>query len=239
MSKKDFNSFYCINMCYIIQVIQRQLEEVGEKQRDLEERGVAIEKILRGEAGIQQHVNTQQRFMSVSEPEQDITKLILMTKRCAITPCSNPQYTADQWSSTVKASLFCFLIAVHMLLRPFRNKALPCNPSLVKSLYIQLMVVLTIGKPWLYCSSFTVEGFVCVLVIARACEVEAKCVCVFEVWSKCNLVFLVMSLQNLYKNFASSSWLLLSPPNSAPFVDFYFPAPFIPCSLFGLSLYPA
>uniref|UniRef100_A0A669D0F3 F-actin monooxygenase n=1 Tax=Oreochromis niloticus TaxID=8128 RepID=A0A669D0F3_ORENI len=33
------------------QVIQRQLEEVGEKQRDLEERGVAIEKIIRGETG--------------------------------------------------------------------------------------------------------------------------------------------------------------------------------------------
>ncbi|XP_040893606.1 protein-methionine sulfoxide oxidase mical2b isoform X3 [Toxotes jaculatrix] len=31
------------------QAIQRQLEEVGEKQRDLEERGVAIEKIIRGE----------------------------------------------------------------------------------------------------------------------------------------------------------------------------------------------
>ncbi|XP_056243789.1 F-actin-monooxygenase mical2b isoform X4 [Seriola aureovittata] len=31
------------------QVIQRQLEEVGEKQRDLEERGVSIEKIIRGE----------------------------------------------------------------------------------------------------------------------------------------------------------------------------------------------
>ncbi|XP_039988784.1 protein-methionine sulfoxide oxidase mical2b isoform X5 [Xiphias gladius] len=31
------------------QVIQRQLEEVGEKQRDVEERGVAIEKIIRGE----------------------------------------------------------------------------------------------------------------------------------------------------------------------------------------------
>ncbi|KAM4618551.1 F-actin-monooxygenase mical2b [Polymixia lowei] len=33
------------------QVVQRQLEEVGEKQRDLEERGVTIEKILRGETG--------------------------------------------------------------------------------------------------------------------------------------------------------------------------------------------
>ncbi|XP_067091697.1 F-actin-monooxygenase mical2b isoform X2 [Osmerus mordax] len=31
------------------QVIQRQLEEVGEKQRDLEESGVSIEKLLRGE----------------------------------------------------------------------------------------------------------------------------------------------------------------------------------------------
>nr|XP_057930535.1 F-actin-monooxygenase mical2b isoform X2 [Doryrhamphus excisus] len=33
------------------QVIQRQLEEVGEKQRDVEDRGVAIEKIIREEAG--------------------------------------------------------------------------------------------------------------------------------------------------------------------------------------------
>uniref|UniRef100_A0A4W5KBZ3 F-actin monooxygenase n=1 Tax=Hucho hucho TaxID=62062 RepID=A0A4W5KBZ3_9TELE len=32
------------------QVIQRQLDEVGEKQKDLEERGVTIEKVLRGES---------------------------------------------------------------------------------------------------------------------------------------------------------------------------------------------
>lgn len=38
----------------VVQVIQRQLEEVGEKQRDVEERGVAIEKIIRGETGTQQ-----------------------------------------------------------------------------------------------------------------------------------------------------------------------------------------
>lgn len=34
-----------------MQVIQRQLEEVEEKQRALEERGVALEKLLRGETG--------------------------------------------------------------------------------------------------------------------------------------------------------------------------------------------
>ncbi|XP_077424095.1 F-actin-monooxygenase mical2b-like isoform X6 [Vanacampus margaritifer] len=39
------------------QVIQRQLEEVGEKQRDLEERGVAIEKVLRGETGADSQTN--------------------------------------------------------------------------------------------------------------------------------------------------------------------------------------
>lgn len=33
------------------QIIQRQLEQVEEKQRQLEERGVAVEKALRGEAG--------------------------------------------------------------------------------------------------------------------------------------------------------------------------------------------
>ncbi|XP_057691960.1 F-actin-monooxygenase mical2b isoform X3 [Corythoichthys intestinalis] len=39
------------------QMIQRQLEEVGEKQRDLEEQGVAIEKIIRGETGIDNQTN--------------------------------------------------------------------------------------------------------------------------------------------------------------------------------------
>lgn len=42
----------------IAQAIQRQLEEVAEKQRDLEERGVAIEKIIRGETGTEQHTKT-------------------------------------------------------------------------------------------------------------------------------------------------------------------------------------
>ncbi len=34
------------------QIIQRQLEQVEVKQRQLEEKGVAVEKALRGEAGI-------------------------------------------------------------------------------------------------------------------------------------------------------------------------------------------
>lgn len=42
----------------IFQAIQRQLEEVAEKQRDLEERGVGIEKIIRGETGTKQHSHT-------------------------------------------------------------------------------------------------------------------------------------------------------------------------------------
>lgn len=37
--------------CLSAQIIQRQLEQVEEKQRQLEERGVAVEKALRGEAG--------------------------------------------------------------------------------------------------------------------------------------------------------------------------------------------
>lgn len=36
---------------FTVQAIQRQLEEVAEKQRDLEERGVAIEKNIRREDG--------------------------------------------------------------------------------------------------------------------------------------------------------------------------------------------
>ena len=46
-------SYFCI-----FQAIQRQLEEVAEKQRDLEERGVGIEKIIRGETGTKQNSHT-------------------------------------------------------------------------------------------------------------------------------------------------------------------------------------
>ncbi|XP_051917950.1 F-actin-monooxygenase mical2b-like isoform X2 [Hippocampus zosterae] len=42
------------------QVIQRQLEEVGEKQRDLEERGVALEKLIRGETGTDNQTNDEE-----------------------------------------------------------------------------------------------------------------------------------------------------------------------------------
>ncbi|XP_041853234.1 protein-methionine sulfoxide oxidase mical2b isoform X2 [Melanotaenia boesemani] len=42
------------------QVIQRQLEEVGEKQRDIEERGVAIEKIIRGETDSPQSADSDE-----------------------------------------------------------------------------------------------------------------------------------------------------------------------------------
>ncbi len=52
-----FFSILIISMSHfcIAQAIQRQLEEVAEKQRDLEERGVAIEKIIRGETGTEQY----------------------------------------------------------------------------------------------------------------------------------------------------------------------------------------
>ncbi|XP_055789919.1 protein-methionine sulfoxide oxidase mical3a-like isoform X3 [Salvelinus fontinalis] len=43
------------------QIIQRQLEQVEEKQRQLEERGVAVEKALRGEAVVEPIVGTPRR----------------------------------------------------------------------------------------------------------------------------------------------------------------------------------
>ncbi|XP_039664326.1 protein-methionine sulfoxide oxidase mical2b-like [Perca fluviatilis] len=46
------------------QAIQRQLEEVSEKQRDLEERGVAIEKIIRGETESSQTDDEVQLYQS-------------------------------------------------------------------------------------------------------------------------------------------------------------------------------
>ncbi len=42
------------------QIIQRQLEQVEVKQRQLEEKGVAVEKALRGEAGICQSSEHQE-----------------------------------------------------------------------------------------------------------------------------------------------------------------------------------
>uniref|UniRef100_A0A8C5EN83 F-actin monooxygenase n=1 Tax=Gouania willdenowi TaxID=441366 RepID=A0A8C5EN83_GOUWI len=45
--------------------IQRQLEEVGEKQRDLEERGVAIEKIIRGETDDHEEAHLYQSWFKL------------------------------------------------------------------------------------------------------------------------------------------------------------------------------
>ncbi|CAI5668029.1 unnamed protein product [Oreochromis niloticus] len=60
------------------QVIQRQLEEVGEKQRDLEERGVAIEKIIRGETESPQTDNSDE-----AQLYQSWFKLVLEKNRLA------------------------------------------------------------------------------------------------------------------------------------------------------------
>lgn len=58
------------------QIIQRQLEQVEEKQRQLEERGVAVEKALRGEAGNDLslvHLNPfSVRFFSLSWPAHTV-----------------------------------------------------------------------------------------------------------------------------------------------------------------------
>lgn len=60
--------------CFLIpQIIQRQLEQVEEKQRQLEERGVAVEKALRGEAGISlflSHFIPRMRCWRVKASEQ-------------------------------------------------------------------------------------------------------------------------------------------------------------------------
>lgn len=47
-------------------MIQRQLQQVEEKQRQLEERGVMVEKALRGEAGkdTQKHIHTEHGLFS-------------------------------------------------------------------------------------------------------------------------------------------------------------------------------
>lgn len=48
----------------LFQMIQRQLQQVEEKQRQLEERGVMVEKALRGEAGKDTHIYTEHGLFS-------------------------------------------------------------------------------------------------------------------------------------------------------------------------------
>lgn len=57
-------------MCVCVQIIQRQLEQVEEKQRQLEERGVAVEKALRGEAGNKLYI---QFFIYLYHHKLDVT----------------------------------------------------------------------------------------------------------------------------------------------------------------------
>ncbi|KAG7274822.1 hypothetical protein CRUP_038795, partial [Coryphaenoides rupestris] len=57
------------------QAIQRHLEEVGERQREVEERGVAIEKSLRGETGESVQANEE------NEPNQSWFNLVLEKNR--------------------------------------------------------------------------------------------------------------------------------------------------------------
>ncbi|KAI5623875.1 protein-methionine sulfoxide oxidase mical3a isoform X4 [Silurus asotus] len=60
------------------QIIQRQLEQVEEKQRQLEERGVAVEKALRGEAGLHKgsSVSPKQRKRRSGMGKKDDPKLM-------------------------------------------------------------------------------------------------------------------------------------------------------------------
>lgn len=169
-------------------MIQRQLEEVGEKQRDLEERGVAIEKIIRGETGtkwcIYTHTHTR-----ISDSFWAWTRHYKATFN----------YRTLHYNTLVQATIHLSGIPLwkpwiffysFFCQCPFRKKnALPCNPGLVKSLYIQLMVVFTMDSERLYCC-FIFLQYIALFVFqwfVRTCQVDVKqmpsvCVCVFVVW---------------------------------------------------------
>ncbi|XP_035381060.1 protein-methionine sulfoxide oxidase mical3a isoform X2 [Electrophorus electricus] len=70
------------------QIIQRQLEQVEEKQRHLEERGVAVEKALRGEAGLGRAARVKGRSDYWGESNYtEILDLHLGVERYVGTPC--------------------------------------------------------------------------------------------------------------------------------------------------------
>ncbi|XP_055795751.1 protein-methionine sulfoxide oxidase mical3a-like isoform X6 [Salvelinus fontinalis] len=77
------------------QTIQRQLEQVEEKQRQLEERGVAVEKALRGEAVVEPFVGTPRR------------------RPISFCPCCSPEAKAG--SSTQEHSHSIFVCTVFFL----------------------------------------------------------------------------------------------------------------------------
>lgn len=123
------------------QAIQRQLEEVAEKQRDLEERGVAIEKTIRGETerGTEPYSHTNACVVRVPteilEPAQDNIELLLMADLSTITPWFNVRPQCG-------------------------SKKFHC---------LQLMAILTINcQTSLLLHLFTVQVFVCVLVSSEA-----------------------------------------------------------------------
>lgn len=58
----------CSHCSVLSQIIQRQLEQVEEKQRQLEERGVAVEKALRGEAGTACESSVRSLFLKEGPP---------------------------------------------------------------------------------------------------------------------------------------------------------------------------
>lgn len=148
--QKKVPNYMCHDIFCFAQMIQRQLEEVGEKQRDLEERGVAIEKIIRGETGTKRYIYTHRialwLFLSLNK-----TKLLLMVEPCIITPWFDLQYSSKELHCESLNLFFFFLLPCLYFSDQLVKKALPCNPGLVKSLFIELMVVLTMDTVRHHC----------------------------------------------------------------------------------------
>ncbi len=106
--------------CFLIpQIIQRQLEQVEEKQRQLEERGVAVEKALRGEAGIS-------LFLSHFIPEMRCWRVKAL-EQIFITHAFLCSYTLT-FRSKLLAVFFFFL-------------ALSCSANVKWCLYIIFIVI--------------------------------------------------------------------------------------------------
>lgn len=115
-------------LCFFltIQAIQRQLEEVAEKQRDVEERGVEIEKILRGETE-RGKPHTRLHRSNTSIPR--FNEATHNSKKC-----NNENINLLFW-------------ALPTALTPFRQ-------SQGKSLYTQLMALFTIDSQVLHSSLY-------------------------------------------------------------------------------------
>ncbi|XP_041795727.1 protein-methionine sulfoxide oxidase mical3a isoform X7 [Chelmon rostratus] len=119
------------------QIIQRQLEQVEEKQRQLEERGVAVEKALRGEADYWGDSN----YSEILDLHLGVEPFVGMPRRRPLSfcPCCSPE------GNVTSPPLLTVVAGYHSNRKDLQNRATPLRTSPSSS---QLVLLLFLSSPF-------------------------------------------------------------------------------------------